>query len=152
MHINTTAMKNFILLLALLLSITTTNGQQSNWKLSVDKKILFTGNQDATIKPVLIKAATILKAKGPATLTFTMAKPDDTWNRTFYLNNTLDKVVKQYEMKKQSGSISIPIKVLQAMAKKKEPLYIYTMSLPKDPNVAAVVRVRRILLSKIEWL
>jgi hypothetical protein len=80
-----------------------------------------------------------------------MEKPEEGWNRTIYLNDAKDNVIKQYELKNQVGTVSIPVKILQQIARKKQAIHIYTMSLPKDPNLAAVVRVRRVLLGKIQW-
>ena len=145
-------MKNIPLLLVALLSFTGSFAQEGSWKISFNKKVILAGTADQPLEGRALSAASIMKGKGNFTITYNMENADNSWNRTFYFNTANDKVIKQYVMKSQAGTISIPISVLQQFAKKKQALHIYTMSIPKDPNLAAVVRVRRVLLSKIEWL
>ena len=127
-------MKNITLLLIALFSFTTSFAQESSWKVSYNKKVIYTGNSDKEAGTATVSAATVLKGKSPLTITYTMEKPDNSWNRTFYINNANDQTLHECELKSQTGTITIPFKVLQQLAKKEEAPPIYGMAIPKDPN------------------
>jgi hypothetical protein len=55
-------------------------------------------------------------------------------------------------MQQPTGKQPFKAALLAGYAKTKKPIHIYTTLLPSDPQKAAVIRVRRILLCTIEWL
>lgn len=73
------------------------------------------------------------------------------WDRTFYINGPNEKNLKTITIGQQSGTVSVKASALNEMKEKKQPVFIYTTSLPSDKALAARVRVRRMLICKIEW-
>ncbi len=121
-----------------------------NWEICFNKQSIFKGTDDQLNKIAFLKAAGIEK-NDCITITYKMENVDTGWKRTFYINDSADNNIKTIVLNKQTGSVSVNASVLQEMIDKKQPVFIYTTSLPKDPSKAAVVRVRRIFLCKIEW-
>ncbi len=93
----------------------------------------------------------MLQGKGMITIMYQTKAPEDNWNRTFTLNDEGEKTAKRFEMNKQSGSVSFRVSDLKKAAVSNKALFLYTISLPNDPAMAATVRVRRFLLCKIQW-
>jgi hypothetical protein len=80
-----------------------------------------------------------------------MDDPDKGWKRTFYISDSNDENLKTAEINTQAGSVSFNASVIKDLMNKKQPVFIYTTSLPKNKELAARIRVRRVLLCKIEW-
>ena len=73
------------------------------------------------------------------------------WKRTIYFNARDERNIRTVEMDKQDGSVSVRASLFREMMEKKEPVFIYTMSLPADKALASRIRVRRMLICKLEW-
>ena len=67
-------------------------------------------------------------------------------------NDANDNTIKALKISNQSGCVSFNASVFEELKNKKHPIFIYTTSLPKDPAIAATVRVRRMMICKIEWI
>ncbi len=124
----------------------------STWKLCFNGKEIIKGNVEQADELKTIDASAILKHPTKNfTIYYNQADVTTGWNRTFFINDENDQVLHTITMTSQSGSVSFPATYLSKSASSKKPVFLYTTSLPKDKKKAAVVRVRRILLSKIEW-
>jgi hypothetical protein len=115
-----------------------------------NKQVIFKGEVEQENSVAFIKA-TRFKNTDCITINYHSEKVNKGWKRTFYLNASDDQNLKTLELNKQNGSISVKASVLNEMKEKKQPVFIYTMSLPTDKAMAARIRVRRILICKIEW-
>ena len=73
------------------------------------------------------------------------------WERIFYINAPEERNLKTITIGQQSGRASFTATVLNAIKDKKQPVLIYTISLPADKAMAARIRVRRMFICKIEW-
>lgn len=77
------------------------------------------------------------------------AKNESAFNRSFTLVNDKDEDLKLSFTSRRVGVINLQLNDFFAKAKKGKTYKIYTIAIPKDPAVAATVRVRRILLCSI---
>ncbi len=85
------------------------------------------------------------------TIKFKSDNENKGWYRTFFINTENDQQIKKIEMPKQSGAVTVSATVLNKQQEKRQPFFIYTTSLPADKKMAASIRVRRVLICKIEW-
>lgn len=91
------------------------------------------------------------KANKTLSIKYKSAEPKPEWKRTFFMNDANEHTYKEAGLKGQDGTVIFTLKELTKAAEAGKPVFIYTVSLPKDPNLAAVVRVQRYLLCKIQW-
>ena len=115
-----------------------------------NKQVIFKGDVEQENAHGFVKA-TQFKNTDCITIKYHSEKAMKGWKRTFYLEGPNDQNVKTIELSKQSGSVSVKASVLNEMKEKKQPVFVYTISLPADKAMAARVRVRRMFLCKIEW-
>ena len=115
-----------------------------------NKQVVFKGEVDQENAIAFIKA-TYFKNTDCIIVKYHSEKALKGWKRTFYFDASDDHNLKTIELGKQNGSVSVKASVLNEMQKKKQAVFIYTMSLPIDKAMAARVRVRRMLICKIEW-
>jgi hypothetical protein len=142
--------KSFIFCIcAVVLSAAKAEASES-WQILFNNKVIFKGNSDQPDPTVSLKA-TPFKETDKITIKYFMDNADNTWKRIFMVNDENEKSYITIELNKQSGSVSFKANKLKELMEKKKPFYIYTVSTPKDRSLAASVRVRRVLLCKIEW-
>lgn len=138
-------MKLFYLLVAALV-MTTAAGAQSAWKLKLDKKVLVDATEENMEKnKVTLTVAELRKAK-LLTLNYGAAGEDPKWQRTITIYDPQDAELKQFT----GRSMSLSTAALRKLFAKSPTLHIYTMAIPKDPNLAATVRVRRVHLATVQ--
>ncbi len=121
-----------------------------SWQILFNNKVIFKGNSDQTDPSASLKVSAF-KATDKITITYSMSNADNTWKRTFLINDESEKNFVTLELNKQSGSVCFNAAKLKDLLEKKKPFYIHTVSVPKNPSLAASVRVRRVLLCKVEW-
>ena len=119
-------------------------------KILFNKQIVFKGEVDRETSVASIKAKKFTN-KDCITIIYNSENTNRGWSRTFYINGPDEKNLKTISIGKQSGSVGVKATVLNEMKTKKEPIFIYTTSLPTDKEMAARIRVRRMLICKIEW-
>jgi hypothetical protein len=133
-------MKAFLLFLTLALS-TSVMAQNDNWKVSHNGKVRLSASEENEKNLVEIKAAELNK-KGLLSIAYKEVTPQADWQREIMIFDPSDN-----EFKRGKGSLlKIQNADLKKLFGKSKTLMIYTMSLPKDPNLAATVRVRRVHL------
>ena len=115
-----------------------------------NKKLLVKGQPGQEEMQVSLKAVRIKKTDC-FTIKYGTDNSNKRWNRTFYINDTADRTIKTVRINRQRGTVTFNASALKDMVNKRQPLIIYTTSLPKDPAKAATVRVRRIILCRIKW-
>jgi len=121
-----------------------------SWQILFNNKVIFKGNSDQPDPRASLKVSSF-KATDQITIKYFMSNADNNWKRTFLVNDESEKNFVTLGLNKQTGSVSFQAGKLKELMGKKKPVYIYTVSVPKDPSLAASVRVRRILLCKLEW-
>jgi hypothetical protein len=99
------------------------------------KKILMLAKQDDANAKLLIMNAN--------------AKNESSYNRSFSLVDDKDAELKLSFMSRVVGNTYVSLKNFFEQAQKGKTYKLYTIAIPKDPNVAATVRVRRILLCNV---
>lgn len=123
---------------------------QVTWKISFNKAMILEGKSGEENVVGFFKRRKFNNSDS-FTIQYNGAGNSKLWNRTIYLNAGKTENIKTIMLAQQSGSASVNAHVVEDAMEKQQPLFIYTMSLPKDPSKAAAVRVRRILLCRIEW-
>jgi hypothetical protein len=138
-------MKLFYLFIAALLT-TSVASAQSAWKLKLDKKVLLEATEENMEKNKVALTAAELRKSKLFTLNYGAAGEDAQWQRTITIYDPQDQ-----EMKKFTGrSMSLSASALRKLLSQSSTLHIYTMAIPKDPNLAATVRVRRVHLATVQ--
>jgi hypothetical protein len=120
------------------------------WQIFFNKQLIFNGNSDQPNSTGNLKISSIRKTD-KITISYFMDSADDDWKRSFLVNDETERNILTIDLNKQAGSASFNAIPLKPLKDKKKPFFIYTISLPKDPGLAARVRVKRVLLCKIEW-
>ena len=77
------------------------------------------------------------------------AKNESTYNRSFSLVDEKDTELKVNFMSRIIGNTYTPLKNIFEQIQKGKTYRLYTIAIPKDPAIAAKVRVRRILLCNV---
>ena len=133
-------MKAFLILFSLAV---TTNlfAQNDTWKVSHNGKTKLEAKAESEENVVTVKATDINK-KGMLIVAFKEAAPQAAWQRQMMVFDPAEN-----ELKNTKGAfIKLDNAAVKAAFKKSNTLMIYTMALPKDPRIAATVRVRRVHL------
>ena len=144
-------MNKSILLIALLLMLSfVTVNAMDHWEILLNKQVIFKGTSEQENPTLQFKTRTFKKTDS-FTLRYTSENAQSGWNRTFHVTDLEEKNLKTVSIDKQSGQVSVKASAVKEIMGKKQPVFIYTTSLPKDPSKAATVRIRRILLCKVEW-
>jgi hypothetical protein len=149
--INNRVMKRLLIFLLSFLVLSFSKAQSpDNWQILLNKRSIFKGNSDRSNPATIVKTKS-LKMSDCLTIRYNTDNADIGWKRTFYVNDSVDQNIKTLHLNKQSGCVSFKVSALKEMIDKKRPVFIFTTSLPRDPSKAAVVRIRRVLLCKIDW-
>ena len=132
-------------LFALSFFISAAAGAQNSWKICLDSKVLLSTSVENEEKNVVKMKAAALKKYKSFFVQYKQAEETKDWERTITIYDPEDAVLKS-----QKGSaFKISIAALQQLFKKSKTLEIYTWALPKDPKLAATVRVRRVHLGTL---
>lgn len=142
--------KLFVLLPAFITFCISTARANDSCVVLFNKQVIFKGETEQENPVAFIKAGAFKNADC-ITIKYYSEKVLKGWKRTFYLDASNDQNLKTIELNKQNGTVSVKASVLTEMKEKKQPVFIYTMSLPTDKAMAARIRVRRMLICKIEW-
>jgi hypothetical protein len=143
-------MKKLSLIIFSIFTLAAANAQTDSWQILFNQKVVLKGNADKPDTELTIKTPA-LKSTDKITVKYISATADDKWKRSFYINDSVDNNILTIPLSKQTGSICVTAGKLTQLMKHKQPVFIYTTSIPKDKAMAATVRVRRMLLCKIEW-
>jgi hypothetical protein len=145
-------MKKTLLLIPLLLMLSLVKvSAMDRWEILLNKQVIFKGTSEQENPTLRFKTKTFKKTDS-FTLRYTSENPQRGWNRTFYVTDSEENNLKTVTVDNQSGQVSVKASAVKELMGKKHPVFIYTTSLPKDPSKAATVRVRRILVCKVEWI
>src|SRR5215210_5350984 len=93
-----------------------------------NKQVIFKGDVEQENSVAFLKAKPFQKSDC-LTIRYYSENAKKEWKRTFYINDS----------------------ALKDMNEKKQPVFIYTTSLPTDKAMAGRIRVRRVFICKIEW-
>jgi hypothetical protein len=133
-------MKAFLLLLTIALS-TSVMAQSDSWKVTHNGKVRLSASEENEKNRIEVKAAELNK-KGLLSIAFKEGTPQADWQREMMIFDPSDN-----ELKRGKGSLlKLQNADLKKLFAKSKTLMIYTIALPKDPNLAATVRVRRVHL------
>ena len=122
------------------------------WKVMLNKDLICEGSIDGnTEKPAFLSKQLVKKSGGYLYISYKTMQPQEGWKRIFYINNEKDSVYNKSEIDMQSGKVCVPISLVLEMLNRNEKIVIHTVSIPLDPEKAAMVRVRRITLCTIGW-
>jgi hypothetical protein len=143
--------KKLILFISLaFFGITIQAQEPDRWEIKFNKQIIFKGSSNQTNPTAFLKTSA-LKKTDKITIRYLMDNPDKDWKRTFLIRDESENNIATLDLNNPTGAVTFNVYNLQALRNKKKPFFIYTVSLPKDPSLAAAIRVKRILLCKIEW-
>jgi hypothetical protein len=119
-------------------------------KILFNKQVIFEGpvDQETAVAPLKAKVFT---NNDCIIISYKSENANKGWERTFYINESSEKSLKVIRLNKQSGTVAVKAAILNKLKEKKQPVFIYTVSLPIDKGLAARIRVRRIFICKIEW-
>ena len=111
------------------------------------KTILNTDVESVEKNTIEIKASE-LKKKSYLCISYKEAVKQGGWKRSIIVFDEKDNQL----YKKENFTVKIENSILMGLFNKSKVLNIYTTSLPKDPKLAAAVRIRRVHLATIRML
>ena len=131
-----------VCLLAIALFAGVAASAQASWKLKLDNKVLLSATEESMEKNVVKMTGLALKKAKVVTLHYGEVGESKDWQRTIMLYSPEDEALKTFK----GNRFSLPAAALQKLFAQSKTIHVYTMSLPKDPKLAATVRVRRVHL------
>jgi predicted DNA-binding ArsR family transcriptional regulator len=115
---------------------------QETWTVSYNGKLKFKAAEESEKQNAFALTTKDLKSKKGLTIIFNDPNPIKDWKREITVVDTEDNEF----MKVENNTLNISPAKLRSIFAKSRVIKIYTMALPKDPNLVAVVRVRRVHL------
>lgn len=139
-------MKFFIFSIALLSFISLS--AQDSWKVMHNGKTILNTDVESVEKNTIEIKASELKKKSYLCISYNEAVKQRDWKRSIIVFDEKDNQL----YKKENFTVKIENSILMGLFNKSKVLKIYTTSLPKDPKLAAAVRIRRVHLATIRML
>lgn len=142
--------KTFLFLLSFIWVFNSYATSSDSCYITINKQLIYSGVIDEPKATVYLKSSGINK-RDCFSIQYVMEEPDNFWDRTIYLSDLLDNNIQTLPIPEQSGCVNVKASAFWKMIANKEAVFIYAVSIPKDREVAARVRVKRRMLCKIEW-
>jgi len=139
-------MKFFIFSIALLSFISLS--AQDSWKVMHNGKTILNTDVESVEKNTIEIKASELKKKSYLCISYNEAVKQGDWKRSIIVFDEKDNQL----YKKENFTVKIENSILMGLFNKSKVLKVYTTSLPKDPKLAAAVRIRRVHLATIRML
>lgn len=140
-----------ILLLSLAIILTNrTFSQDRKIMLSVSSDTLSVLLDDDNEEKVIHIKASNISSNDEFHISVLFWKDEMKWHRTFVLNNEEGMEITEIPEKGKHGIYCLKLNVLIPLLQKGDLYSLYTVSLPKDPKLAMVVKVPRVLVCKLE--
>ncbi len=135
------------MVLALLLSTFLMAQKTDSWKIYHNRKEVASFKfKEGADERRLVLLNRALDEPGFLIITYTPVSKQSDWVRQFIITDSTDKELKKIE---NTAQLRIHNSDVARLLERRDRIRIYTLSIPKDPALAAVVRVRRILLCTI---
>ncbi len=115
---------------------------QDTWRVSLNNKTLLSTSVENADKNIVVVPSSQLRQASYLAVRYTEANKKKKWERTIALYNDQDA-----ELYHQEGSqLKIKTGELSRLFKDSRSIKIYTWSLPTDPQMKQIIRIRRIHL------
>jgi hypothetical protein len=122
--------------------------EAQTWKLCTGKKTLAQGAY-GTIKEV--GSTLVAMSSKYKDLKFQIDKLQDAANISILINNEDNQEIERFEFNNYAkGAVTLPMAKIKAALLKSKKVHINLVSLPTDPNKAAVIRVRPMYLCSLQ--
>lgn len=141
--------------IALLLTLSmfglTAIAQQQSFKISVQRQIISAHiDSDNSNKKIVITTGNKIANVQRFMIRSLYPELDKDYIRTFSITADSDKTMARFTDDKEAGVFQVSLKELVSSLEKGKTYKLYTQAIPKDPQLAAKVKVKRILLATIE--
>ena len=116
-----------------------------SWKIYHNRKLsgAFNLKKEITSENKVVLLNRILEGPGFIVIEFTPRKDEEEWIRSIAFFDPADKNIKEYN---NTLLLRIHNTEMAGIMEGRQKVKVYSWAIPKDPAVAATVRVRRILL------
>jgi len=141
-------MRRILLILISFLSLNAMAQKYDSWKIFHNRKEVASFNlkkETGDENRILLLNRT-LEEPGFFIITYTPAGDQEDWVRSFAITDSADKELKRFNNLNQLKMLNSDMYYLIGDRQK---VRVYSWAVPNDPNLAATVRVRRILLCTI---
>jgi len=118
------------------------------WKIYLGKKLLLQSPVESA-SPTIMLDKKLVNGKNILTIQYKAAESGNDMKRSFSINDENESTIQSTSLKGNSGTAVFSLKGLKKATGKN--LSLFTVAIPKDPSLAAAVRVRRFILCRIEW-
>ena len=139
-------MKKIIFLTSLLIfSICVTAQSYDSWKVYHNRKLSgsFNLKKETNNENKVVLLNRILEGPGFLVIEFTPNEEQAEWIRSIAFVDTADRAIKEYN---NTLLLRIHNAEIAGIMEGREKVKVYSWAIPKDPAIAATVKVRRILL------
>ncbi|PWU03929.1 MAG: hypothetical protein C5B52_02440 [Bacteroidetes bacterium] len=143
-------MKKMLIFFISVIPVATIGQSKSDsWKISLDSKVIVNlASEKKSDSAIIYLNKLQLSQANSLIIEFTEAQQSKDWNRIFTLYNGQKELI-HFDFPQSSGIYELPVQKLAPRVHDERNLFLYTYSLPNDKNLAATVRVRRILICRI---
>lgn len=106
-------------------------------------------DDDNAEKNIYINTSSAVTAEDLLLIAVLFWKDEQDWNRKFIINDEEGNDIATLTLAKKQGIYCEKLSTIVPLLTKGKPYYLYTAALPKDPKLAMVVKVPRVLVCKI---
>jgi len=138
-------MAKLFLYTLILFSATVQAQSYDKWEIYQNRKEVnsFNNKKETTDERRVLLLNRFLEGPGFFVIEFTPAKEQEEWIRTIAFYDSTDKQIREYN---NTLFLRIHNSEIAGIMEGRQKVRVYSWAVPKDPAVAATVRVRRILL------
>ena len=138
-------MAKLFLYLVILFSATVQAQSYDKWEIYQNRKEVnsFNNKKETTDERRVLLLSRFLEGPGFFVIEFTPAKEQEEWIRTIAFYDSTDKQIREYN---NTLFLRIHNSEIAGLMEGRQKVRVYSWAIPKDPAIAATVRVRRILL------
>jgi len=138
-------MGKFILYILILFSASVQAQSYDKWEIYQNRKEVskFNNKKETNDEKRVLLLNRFLEGPGVFVIEFTPAKEQEEWIRTIAFYDSTDKQIREYN---NTLFLRIHNSEIAGIMEGRQKVRVYSWAVPKDPAVAATVRVRRLLL------
>ena len=124
--------------------------QERNITVSVQNQTVnFSLDDDNSEKVIRLNSSTEITSIDQLVITVLFWKEEQDWSRKFIINDVDGNDIVTLTLKKKAGIYCEKLNTIIPLLQKGKVYDLYTVSLPKDPKIAMLVKVPRVLVCKI---
>lgn len=140
-------MKALIVTIITLLLSSAPFSQENKWQIKLHNKTILNTSKENPGKNITKVKENLWKKTGFLEINFIDTDNDPEWYRSFIFTDKNDEELLKLD---SVSTTKVPLTQLRQLFRGKKEIFVYTIKMPKDPNVAMTVRLRRVHLITLQ--